>query len=105
MKRIVLKEFKDLIDNKISLKEYEKICWNYADKLEENGWENIIIEGGVCSPDKGTFFIYNRSFYYGMLLDSGYLAYFFKNHEERDIAFNKVCQDLLNSDDFIEIDW
>lgn len=105
MKIIVLKEFKDLVNDKITLKEYIKICWNYADKLEKSGWENIVIEGGVCSPDKSTLFIYNRNPYEGRLLDSGYLAYFFKSHQERDVAFKKVCKELLASEDFIEMEW
>ncbi len=35
MEIIVLKKFQDYIGNKISLKEYEKYCWDYADMLEK----------------------------------------------------------------------
>lgn len=105
MKIFVLKEFKDLIDKKISLEEYNRICYNFANELEKNGWENYIFEGGVCSPDKSTFFIYNRSPYFGRLLDSGNLGIFFKNHEERNKAYKKVCKELLHTKNFIEMEW
>ncbi len=59
----------------------------------------------MCSPDKGTFFIYNRSSYHGQLLNSGYRGYFYKTDEDRESAYQKNCNTLLNSDDFIEIEW
>lgn len=94
--KVVLKEYQDLIDRKIEYKEYEKIAWEYSKKMEKQGWINLPIEGGYMSPDCSTLYIYNRSPYYGELLQ------FSKNSEKE---YKKICDDLVNSGDFIYREW
>ena len=90
---VILKEYKDLVDKKITLNEFEKIAKNYGKKLEKKGWKLIPIEGGCCSPDFSTIYIYFRYPYHGQLLRFW-----------RDESYDTICDEFLKTGDFIEED-
>lgn len=96
MGRICLKEYKDLCYKKITIEEYEKISWNYIEKVKKQGWRDVPIEGGYVSPDNSTIYIYNRSPYYGQLLN-----YYRPNSDE---DYKKICNEFIASGDFIDQD-
>lgn len=68
-----------------------RILMEYAWGLEALGWHNIMIEGGVVSPDNSTIFIYARSPY------NGEIRQFSTNYE----GFKKIRKEFLNKGDFI----
>ena len=45
----------------------DKHVEEFRKQLEENGWYENILEGGMISPDESTIFYYNREPYVGML--------------------------------------
>lgn len=69
----------------------EKIIHDYALKLEESGWINSMIEGGVVSPDGSTIFYYARSPY------NGELEQFNRDREN----YEKNVKEMINKGDFV----
>lgn len=65
-----------------------------TEKLINKGWEDIIYEGGVVSPDKSTLFIYNRSPYNGQLIQ-------YKANVEN--KYNEICNSFIKRGDFCKI--
>lgn len=96
MGRVCLKQFRDFCFDKITLEEYERICWDYIDKIKKLGWRDVPIEGGYVSPDNSTIYIYNRSPYYGELLN------YYRRDSEMD--YKKICDEFIASGDFIDKD-
>ena len=94
MKRKItcLKERRELYNHSMTLEEYRKICRNYGEKLESEGWKLSVIEGGCISPDMSTIYIYFRDPYEGELLN------FIPNTEEQ---YEKICKEFINKKDFI----
>ena len=97
MKRKItcLKERRELYNHSMTLEEYRKICRNYGEKLESEGWILSVIEGGCISPDMSTIYIYFRDPYEGELLN------FIPNTEEQ---YEKICKEFINKKDFIDED-
>lgn len=97
MKRKItcLKERRELYNHRMTLEEYRKICRNYGEKLESEGWKLSVIEGGCISPDMSTIYIYFRDPYEGELLN------FIPNTEEQ---YEKICKEFINKKDFIDED-
>lgn len=95
-KTIILRQIKDeLSDSKA-----KKIAINYAQKLEKDGWHDVLIEGAVFSPDGLAAFYYGRVPYIGQIRRCKSKPFI-----EEDLLLEKdfftTIQKYLETDDFI----
>lgn len=87
----ILKGYKDNISKQDTTSAKVEL-FNYVRQLEQKGWIDDMMEGGVISPDISTIFYYNRKPYIGQL------AQFRANAREQ---YRKTCENLKK--DFIEV--
>lgn len=91
MSRLIIKEYRDYKEGKLSFKQYLEMVENIGKELEKHHWIYSMIEGGYISPDFSSIYIDDRSPYYGQLLLYRRDAY--KDYEE-------ICNKLLESGKF-----
>lgn len=84
--RVILKKFYE--------SPKKEILWDYGKQLGEKGWIHCILEGGYLSPDESTLFIYNRSPYYGQLLQ--YAA-------DTQSEYQDMVEQMVSTGEFIKV--
>lgn len=84
---------KIILERFIRTKDYSTLE-DFSHYLDNLGWIDSKLEGGMISPDYSTIFIYNRSPYYGQLIQFG-------RNKEKD--YYKTINNMLITGKFLKI--
>ena len=98
--KIILKSYIDKVKESIAdfdnceklRKEAKEFLLSYRDRLKQEGWIDVPMEGGITSPDGSTLFVISRSPYNGQLLSLS---------EGKINEYNLIVEKFLESEDFV----